>query len=199
MNREDFVYIQNDWFREKYAGNSKSRFETFKIALNWFAQHGGKTIVETGTTKAFDDWGAGMSTVLFADFCRQHGGRIWTIDKSDKAIKMSKEVTLDWFDLITYIQRDSVFALNDFRGRIDLLYLDSMDYPIQNEWPISWCQEHQLAELKVAYYKLARKAVVLLDDNGLPGGGKTALAKRWLAKKGWVCLLDNQQTVWVRG
>ena len=199
MTKEDFIFIENNWFREKYTDKSRDRLVTFKIALNWFLQHGGKNIVETGTTKAFDDWGAGMSTILFGDFCKHYGGHIWTIDKSEDAINMSKKVTVAFADYITYVQQDSVEALKSIRGKIDLLYLDSLDYPIQQEFPIPLCQEHQLAEIQAAYKRLSKRAVVLLDDNNFPGGGKTALSKRWLAEKGWVCLLDFQQTVWVRG
>jgi len=199
MKLEDFTYIENDWFRTKYANNSKSRFVTFKVALNWLYQHKGRNLVETGTTKEYDDWGAGMSTILFGDFCKHFGGLIWTVDKSRQAIEMSREVTAEFADYITYVHRGSIGFLQDFPRKIDLLYLDSMDYPLFDERPISVCQEHQLVELQAAYKKLSKKAVVLLDDNGLPKGGKTGLSKRWLAKKGWICLLDNQQTVWVRG
>ena len=199
MTKEDFIYIQNDWFRKKYANDSRGRFVTFKIALNWFLQHGGKTIVETGTTKAFDDWGAGMSTILFGEVVKKYGGHIWTIDKSAQAIGMSKKVTVEFADYITYVLQDSVEALKSIRGKIDFLYLDSLDYPIQGEFPIPLCQEHQLKEIQAAYPRLSKKAIVLMDDNNFPGGGKTALSKRWLAEKGWVCLLDSQQTVWVRG
>lgn len=198
MNLEDFTYIENDWFRKKYADKSRGRFVTFKIALNWFLQHGGRTIVETGTTKAFDDWGAGMSTILFAEVVRRFGGRVWTIDNSQQAMEMSVAVTVEFKDHIEYILSDSVVALKTFPHRIDLLYLDSMDCPLKPEDSPLPSQNHQLWELQVVYRKLSKRAVILLDDNGFFNGGKTALSKRWLAKKGWVCLLDSQQTVWVR-
>jgi hypothetical protein len=36
----------------------------------------------------------------------------------------------------------------------------------------------------------------MIDDNQLPGGGKSRLAKEHLAGLGWSCLLDFQQSVW---
>ena len=196
---ENFVFLEKDWFRKKYADYSRGRFVTFKIALNWFLQHKGKVIVETGTTKQFDDWGAGMSTLLFAEVCRKYGGRIWTIDSSRTAIDMCRWITGDFKDLIEYVCSDSIAALESFRGKIDFLYLDSMDCPINPGEDPGPSQEHQLVELKTAYWKLSKEAVVMMDDNGFENGGKTALSKRWLQKEGWVCLLDGQQTVWVRG
>lgn len=43
------------------------------------------------------------------------------------------------------------------------------------------------------------RAVVLLDDNHMPGGGKTRLSKMFLRSKGWLCVLDWQQSLWVKG
>jgi len=109
---------------------------------------------------------------------------------------------------------------------IGLLYLDSFDYPYDELMMIyhddqqrahalllnmpeeliqkfhhsifDACQEHCLAEAKAAAPWLSPGSVVLIDDNGYPGGGKSRLAKLWLADNGWVCLLDAYQTVWTR-
>ena len=40
--------------------------------------------------------------------------------------------------------------------------------------------------------------VIMLDDNRLPHGGKPRLAKVELRKRGWTCLLDYQQTLWIK-
>jgi hypothetical protein len=109
---------------------------------------------------------------------------------------------------------------------IDLLYLDSLDCPIVEMWrrygvldnPIAadqvfssipeeelakdnWdllseCQEHCLNELRAALPTLGRESVVMIDDAGLPGGGKARLAKEELRLLGFRCLLDEYQTVW---
>jgi hypothetical protein len=65
---------------------------------------------------------------------------------------------------------------------------------------ITPCQEHCLQELKAAEDsgKVVDTTVVLIDDNQLPGGGKSRLAKSYLASRGWTCLFDLQQTLWVK-
>ncbi len=62
------------------------------------------------------------------------------------------------------------------------------------------CQEHCLNELKAAEAsgKITNKTIVLIDDNQLPGGGKSRLAKDYLTQIGWTCLFDLQQTLWVK-
>jgi len=112
---------------------------------------------------------------------------------------------------------------------VDLLYLDSFDYPYgrmleeyggktdieqartimcglseeeivkRHRDIISPCQEHCLEELKAAWNYLNPGAIVLIDDNDLPGGGKPRLAKKYLADSGiFLCVLDAYQTLWLR-
>jgi len=61
-------------------------------------------------------------------------------------------------------------------------------------------QEHCLNELKAAFASgLAHeRTIIMIDDNQLPGGGKSRLAKDHLAALDWKCLLDFQQSLWVR-
>ena len=195
---KDFLQV-GGWFEEKYKEKSGGRYVTFKLALNLFLQRHGHTIVELGTTKAPDDWGAGMGTLLFAEVVGKYGGKIYTVDNYPPHIEACKIITESWAGSITHIEMDSLEFLKGLDERIDLLYLDTMDYPLTpEEGPVGPCQEHQLRELKLAYPNLAPKAVVLLDDNDLPGGGKTRLAKEFLFKKGWHLLYDGQQSLWVR-
>lgn len=61
-------------------------------------------------------------------------------------------------------------------------------------------QEHCLNELKAALSSgvVKENTIVLIDDNQLPGGGKSRLAKEYLTTIGWKCLLDFQQSMWVK-
>lgn len=61
------------------------------------------------------------------------------------------------------------------------------------------CQKHCLTELEVAWSRLHDNSIILLDDNTLPGGGKSRLAKEKLLDEKWVCLLDDQQSLWIKG
>lgn len=60
-------------------------------------------------------------------------------------------------------------------------------------------QEHCLSELKAAFASgvAGEHTIIMIDDNQLPGGGKSRLAKECLVSIDWKCLLDFQQSVWV--
>ena len=139
-----------------------------------------------------------MSTLLFADYVsHQKFGIVYTADILPEAMEQCKIVTAEFKDSISYIVEDSISFLKRYTGsEIDLLYLDSLDYPLGGD-PTE-CQEFQLKEFKTIEDKLSPKCVVLLDDNNLPGGGKTKLTKEYLIEKGWTCVLDYQQSVFIR-
>jgi len=52
--------------------------------------------------------------------------------------------------------------------------------------------------LKLAEKNFNDKTVVLLDDNNFLDGGKTKLAKIYLKEHGWRCVLDYQQSLWIK-
>lgn len=200
---EDFLFSRN-WFENKYQAKSDGRYITFKTALNLI--HQGKlcneeelVIVETGTTRFPDDWGAGMSTYLFGDYVHHYGGRVYTVDIEPKNIEVCKEVTKEFKNNIEYVVGDSIDFLTSFRGPIDLLYLDSLDYPLMpEEGPVETCQQFQLDEYLAARAKLTRRwSVVLLDDNFLPEGGKCKLTKEQLIKDLFIHVIDSQQSLWL--
>ena len=193
---KDFVYWGN-WFEKEYPMGS-DRFWSFKIAFNLLLQNGGKNIVETGTVNE-GDFGAGASTIFFGKFLQKYGGRLWTVDISPEAIEECKKKTLDYAENIFYVCEDSLTFLDNFLGSIDLLYLDSMDYPLTaDEGTIEECQKHQFREIEIAYPKVAVGGIILLDDNTLPGGGKTKMTKEFLEKMGAICVMDFQQSLWIK-
>jgi hypothetical protein len=129
---------------------------------------------------------------------------------------------------IYFHHMDSVKFLQEYDRKCDLLYLDSYDYPygkILNKYGgrqdvekainilstkthkeifdefepiIRPCQEHCFNEFKAIENRLDEETILLIDDNGFPGGGKPGLLKPYLIDQGWICLLDFQQTLWVR-
>jgi hypothetical protein len=129
---------------------------------------------------------------------------------------------------VTFENSDSVTFLASYNGPCDLLYLDSFDYPygqltnlygghanleramnelkklgrekvIEKHWElIKPCQEHCLLEFKAIEDRLSKHTILLIDDNFLAGGGKPRLLKEYLLAKQWICLLDLQQSLWVR-
>jgi hypothetical protein len=193
----DFVYLDS-WMEREYLIPGNLRYWTFKIALNLFLQRKGHIIVETGTTYV-GDIGAGGSTVIFGKFLQNYKGKLYTVDLSERNIELCKALTSNLSGNIEYVVSDSLTFLENFQEKIDLLYLDSYDYPLSPvEGNIIDCQTHQLNEFKKVEDKLHDKSVVLLDDNSLPEGGKTKLTKEYLEQKGWVCVMDYQQSLWIR-
>lgn len=210
-------------FKEKLG----LRYNTMKAALDIFKQNKGELILETGTTRMADDWGAGYSTVVFGEFLRKNGGNLITVDIEPANIEFCKQVTALYSDHIEYVVSDSLAYLKDLDRSIDLLYLDSYDYPYgellnyfggkedinaaqeklksmteeeivkQHEFLIAPSQNHQLQEFLLASKNLKKGTPILLDDSDLPGGGKTRVTKKYLKDIGATCVLDEYQSLWV--
>lgn len=191
---KNFLFFDN-WFEKEFKDGLGERYNTSKTALNLFLQNRGKTIVETGTMRKLDLLGDGGSTLLFGKFCKMYGEHLYTVDLSPEAIKAAKRLTKEFKENITYVTSDSVEFLHHFKGEIDLLYLDSLDCPVEGD--ATEAQEHQLKELSAAFGKLSNRAVILLDDNNFLNGGKTRLAKERLLRNRFTLLIDSQQSVWI--
>ena len=190
----DFVYV-NGWF-DQYREKLGDRYYTFKIALNWLLQHPGKNIFETGSLRTPDSWGDGYSTYLFGQFISKYGGHLWTCDIDEQVIEIAKRETKEFSEQITYVCGDSIEFLRNFDDTINLLYLDSLDCPVEGD--ATDAQRQNLRELQAALPKLSSQAIILLDDNNFPNGGKTLLSKDYLLENGWLCLFDLQQSLWAR-
>jgi hypothetical protein len=199
---EDFLYV-NGWFETKYMGNLSSRYMTMKVALNLLLQRKGKLILETGTMRQPNDWGAGCSTLVFGDFCKRYGLKLITIDISPVNMEVALQETKEFAECIFYIVSDSIKFLETYPDDepIDLLYLDSLDCPIEGkegDRNLVNAQQHNLKELKAALTRLHNGSIILVDDNNFPNGGKAKETKKYLMEVGWVCVLDYQQTLWIR-
>lgn len=252
------LFRRGGWFDRTYREGllKAKRYHTTKAALTLVSQRTEcPEIVETGCQHNAEEWGAGCSTTVLADFIAQGFGQLYTVDASADHLARCKAIT-ERFPHIVYICDDSVEWLED-RGTIpvdsigvpldprddypdgyrdpirpragsaiDLLYLDSFDYPygtlleayggksdIESARKIvegmsdeaivdrfgsviAPCQEHCLAEIQAAAPSLTPGAVVLIDDV-LPGGGKPRLAKEWMRAQGWLHVLEDYQTLWV--
>lgn len=179
------------------------RYETIKMALQmYFVKKPTLGImVETGTTRMKDDWGAGMATLVFGDFCKRYNHHLFTVDIDPDALYVCRDVTKDFSMQITYVENDSVAFLKDFNQTIDFLYLDSMDCP-EYDSPTSTrliqSQIHQLTEMQTAIDKLSYDPIILLDDNQFENGGKTRLTKIFLAERGFREVASGKQSLWVK-
>lgn len=212
MRIQDWIYTSEDpqtnWFYEKYyASGSNSRYMTFQLALNLLLQRtypeGRPLILETGCQRQADDLGAGMSSSIFAEFLFRLGkGKLRSVDNNGYHLTVCASCVAPWISRVELACDDSIHYLTQHDEPVDLLYLDSLDYPVGgDEGNITMqeaAQQHNLAEFKAIEDRLPEECVVLLDDNNLSGGGKPKLLKEYLFRKRWKCLLDYQQSLWVK-
>jgi SAM-dependent methyltransferase len=200
---DDFLQWK-DWWSDKYRFKIGEgvRYASMKTALNLIHQSKGTNIIETGTTRALDDMaGGGQATILFGDYALKYGKHLWTVDILPEAIELAKGLTKEYESVITYVESDSVAFLKTFPQTIDLLYLDSMDcpeYDAPDSLNLIASQTHQANELKAAWDKLNDNSVVLLDDNNFENGGKCKQSIAFLQEKGWRCLWNDKQSLWIK-
>lgn len=239
-NFDDFLFLYNgptrDWFCKykddlgvQIFNDQRGRWPTMKMAINLFLQRGGGLIVETGCQREPNDWGSGASTTLFEKVLRKYdAGDLVSVDNNLEHLQRA-EGFVKHSSYTTFYEFDSVEFFTKWSRPINLLYLDSFDYPIRemlkpyggednketayaaleslNEQEIierhgdllAPSQEHCLKEIQTAMPWLNEKSIILIDDNTLPGGGKGRLARQYLLDEGWLILLDYHQSLWIRG
>ncbi|MBS0606241.1 MAG: hypothetical protein JSR57_04760 [Verrucomicrobia bacterium] len=175
---------------------SDKRYPTFRYALDQLVKRDLKIIVETGTARNGERncIGDGCSTVIWSNWAEAFNGRIYSVDIDPHAIDQSKEACQCDLSNAEFVCSDSVSFLQNFGKRIDLLYLDSYDYDIENPDP---SQLHHLKEIMAAFSSLHEESIILIDDCGLPGGGKGKLVIEFLLQKGWKIAMPGYQVAMV--
>lgn len=183
------------WYIENYKNKSGRRFETFRLALkNIYEKVEFPLIFETGTLRLKNDFGAGYSTYIFGECVSLFGGKLITVDNNPRHIEISKKLTQSFADNITYILDDSLNYIKNFNGKIDLLYLDSYDCPIEGD--ASESQKHNLNEFLLVESKLHDESLILIDDVDFVNGGKARMTHEYLEKSGYMLIYKEQQSLW---
>jgi hypothetical protein len=156
-------------------------------------------IVETGCLRADGDWGAGQSTYVLGEYIKLFGGYFHSVDINPDNVAIC-EFVCQGLPINMHVG-DSLMFLKDWdKGKIDLLYLDSLDCALDNNHAqAKLSQQHQLTEIEWAWDKLADKAIVLLDDTDFLGGGKSRLSEAFLREKGAINIYRSQQSIWLKG
>ena len=149
--------------------------------------------VETGCFRGNVE-GDGQSTQRFAKLARETGGMLVSIDVSIDNICCARSALPEELrPFVVFVCADSCAALAMLAGPIDVLYLDSLDYVESDSEP---SQFHQLAEARMAFPLLSSASTVLLDDCGLPGGGKARFSHEFLVEQGCRLVADAYQRVY---
>jgi hypothetical protein len=183
-------------YRNQLDYTERTRYLTMFEALRILQQVKKESfiIVETGTLRD-SNIGGGHSTYKFAEFCSKFGGFVYTVDISDEAISFSQSACKDYLPWIKFRTSNSIEFLKNIDKKIDLLYLDSLDF----HKGYKQAQLKQLEEIKTAEPHLSDKCIVLLDDAGLTKEGKTKLASDFLIKNNFELIIDSYQRLFIRG
>jgi predicted O-methyltransferase YrrM len=172
------------------------RYDTFAAALKLMTQRGVRTIVETGTARGGlnNCSGDGCSTPIFGQWAKDHGAVLYSVDIDPEAIQNAAQAVSTISENIRFITGDSVDFLAKFNGNIDFLYLDSYNFECFNPSP---SQLHHLKEIVAAYPFLTPNSVVMIDDCGLPFGGKGKMVIEYLTARGWTPFKIGYQIIFV--
>jgi len=127
-------------------------------------------VVETGTMFVPFEQNMGAFTLIMADLIKNYtGGRIYTVDLSEKHINLCKEYTKEFSDVIEYVQSDSIEYFKsldkEIVNKFDLVYLDSFDLSLKEPHP---SMQHHMNELLALYPNLKMECGIAIDDNYLP-------------------------------
>lgn len=184
-----------------YKYNFRRRRVTFAKVLKLLSQRQAKVLVETGTSRkglegAKSD---GAATIVFGKWAKENNAILHSVDISEDSVNGSKnEVKKQGLEsVVTVHLDDSLNYLKNFEGQIDFLYLDSYDYSRTDEDIQKKSQEHHLKEFKIIEDRLHKNTIVLIDDCGLPGGGKGKTVVAYMLEKGWEILINKYQILLV--
>lgn len=179
--------------------NFRHRAITFKKVLDLLNERVAKVLVETGTSRRglHATKGDGAATFVFGKWAKENGAHMFSVDiNSDSVQKCEAELSksnLDQFVSVTV--QDSLIYLKEFQQKIDFLYLDSYDYSRTDVEIQQRSQEHHLKEFQIVEEKLHTNTIVLIDDCGLPGGGKGKLVIAYMKSKGWTIVMNEYQVL----
>jgi hypothetical protein len=189
-----------DLFLSIWAGLTGIRADGFYWMFDQLEQQR-KTwyrIVETGCMRSkyreCDFERDGCSTLIFDRFAQKMGGAVESVDSSVAAVEYARKF-IDPNTTTVYCH-DSILFLRNGRGggKIDLLYLDSMDYDKAHP---QTSELHHLFELTAAMRNLGRGSIVMVDDNYSDGTGKGRLVRKFFTEYGLVPAFEGRQLGWI--
>lgn len=196
------VFMQNYYTALRTPpGNNpvRDRSDGFKLMFEELLKLGRPTrIIETGTMRPDHGWefgNDGLSTYLFDQFSLYTNGGlecVISIDINKENCEFSASKTSN---RTLVICDNSVHALFNISGTVDLLYLDSYDFEFSNPEP-SWM--HCLKELCAARHLLVPGSLVAVDDHFVGSGmvGKGYYVQKFLEEVGATKLHEGYQIVY---
>jgi predicted O-methyltransferase YrrM len=173
------------------------RNPTFNHLFSLMADLKNPTIVETGTIRIRGEKGLlgdGHSTLKFADYCSNFGGKLYSLDIDPEAIALSSWMVSRKYPNVevNVIHSDSVAFLESFDEPIDVLYLDSA-----NDANLI------LNEAKAALGCLHEESIILIDDCFSDEQKTSSMIQKgdlvipFLEENGWVIVFKKYQVLFV--
>ena len=182
--------------------NFRRRRDTFAKTLKLLTERSAKLIIETGTSREGlkATRGDGAATIVFGKWAQQNNAKLHSVDISEDSVKGSQdEVNKQGLsDTVTVHLSNSLVFLDKFTKPVDFLYLDSYDYSRTDKEIQIKSQEHHLKEFIAIEKQLHKNTIVLIDDCGLPGGGKGKIVVEYMLKKNWVVMMNAYQVLLVK-
>lgn len=179
----------------------RKRRGTFLKVLELIEKTKAKLIIETGTSREglHGAKSNGAATIVFGKWAKQNKAFLHSVDISEKSVAASQN-EVDRQELNSSVKihlSDSIAFLENFKERVDFLYLDSYDYSDDIEVQTK-SQIHHLKEFKAIENQLHDNSIVLIDDCDLPNGGKGKLVVEYMIKQDWKVLINAYQILLVR-
>lgn len=171
------------------------RAETFVKAAEFVLALKFPVLIETGCFRGCT--GDGSSTAIIALLARETRGTFASFELNGENIVKAIDYlqTLGLHEHALFIEGDSLKTLQ-FRGdKIDFAYLDSYDF---EEHKAADAQNHQLKEVEILLPKMAQHSAFLLDDCGLPLGGKGGLSIPLILENGYKETATGYQRLFIR-
>jgi hypothetical protein len=119
-------------------------------------------IIETGTVRNPMNWKDGNSGFLFAEFVKEYGGFVRSVDIDQNAVNTANNfVNKEFYKSFCSDSVSWLSSLTDLNS-VDLFYLDSWDVEWWDDDPSA---QHHLKEFKSIEPYLNRPCIVAIDDN----------------------------------
>lgn len=179
----------------------RKRRDMFRKVLALLNAINAKTLIETGTSREglHGAKSNGAATIVFGKWAKLNNAILHSVDISQESVRVSQE-EVDGQQLTNSVRvhlSDSIIFLENFKGHVDFLYLDSYDYGNDPIVQVK-SQEHHLKEFLAIENQLQDTSLVLIDDCDLPNGGKGKLVVEYMLKNDWKILMKEYQILLAR-
>ena len=201
---KSYCELNNIDMLPELAYGASFRGETFTRALEYLDRVKPSVLVETGTARGRFDinlpsiCGDGGGTLILALWCSRNNAKLYSIDIDQQCIDNSKMniARLGLTEWVEFVVSDSVeYLQNCALKELSFLFLDSYDFDCNDPTP---SQMHHRKEYDAVKDKLHSKCCILIDDCGLPNGGKGLLVEEDIVKDGFVMIYQGYQHLHIR-